>query len=327
MTPLVSIIVPVHNAAHLLEKTMGNIILQSLGTKQPGAVEVILIDDASTDSSPALLMSLKQQFPTVVNLKLLEKNGGVGAARNEGLDLAKGEYVCFIDCDDMIDHTFCEKLYAVSDGADIVECYYYDEENKGFVTTVPKECRGVMLDDELHCLLLAQGGYVWGKLIKRSFLREHNMRFREEHLFEDVDFSALLYARAEKINFVEEPLFIYKETEGGATDKLNKQIYFDKIIEGVYAMDNALKPLPNYKAIRPGAEVIYTLFLQRAMSNVYMARDTGALTKEMDRQLMRHVKTAYRELIKTPLTENPYMKYQALSKDRLKDLRRAIEKG
>ena len=358
----VSLIVPVYNAAHLLLNTLGNMILQSLGTKEEGSFEAIFIDDASTDASADILRSLEAQYPDIVRLKVLDKNGGQGAARNIGLDLARGEYIAFVDCDDMIDPMYCEKLYAAAtppsaaqtplrsrnsppdcftvgaeptsagrhaplerggEKADIIECYYYDEAEKRFVCTVPEDCRGAV-NDVQRCKLVAEGGFVWGKLIRRAFLTDNNMRFREGDILEDVDFSTELYARVQVIEAVEEPLYIYKDNAGSSTKKKGGQIFFETIIRGVEEMFVRMKTLDNYEAVKPGAEAVYLVYYSKALEEVEGLKATGFLDGETERQLIRTMRRSYRGVITLKIEENPYAIRQ-LPADRLERLSAVFE--
>lgn len=100
----VSIVVPVYNAQNTLDKCVNSILSQSLND-----VEILLINDGSKDSSPALCDAYAQKYK---NIKVFHKeNGGVSSARNLGIEMAEGEFVGFVDSDDYIDSTMFEKLY------------------------------------------------------------------------------------------------------------------------------------------------------------------------------------------------------------------------
>ena len=103
----VSVIVPVYNAAKTLAPCLGNLVHQTL----PG-LELILVNDASTDGSDTILAACEQQFPENIILINLEENLGPGGARNVGLSYASGEYIGFVDSDDLADPTMFETLYA-----------------------------------------------------------------------------------------------------------------------------------------------------------------------------------------------------------------------
>ena len=115
--PLVSIIVPIYNVEDYVEKAVTCILEQDYKN-----IEVILIDDCSTDKS----LKIVKQFKKYENVQLItnHKNGGAAYARNRGLDIAKGEYIGFIDPDDFIDKNYYSSLIesAIKEDADIVIC-------------------------------------------------------------------------------------------------------------------------------------------------------------------------------------------------------------
>ena len=103
----VSVIVPVYNVEKYLRQCLDSIINQTLKE-----IEILCINDGSTDSSPEILKEYEEKDSRIKIIN--KKNAGLSAARNQGLELAKGEYVSFIDSDDWINETFCEALYTAA---------------------------------------------------------------------------------------------------------------------------------------------------------------------------------------------------------------------
>lgn len=103
--PKISVIIPVYNSERYLSKTLDSIVNQSLSD-----IEVICVDDGSTDESINILKEYLNK-PCQLKIISLSKNFGVAFARNVGLKEASGEYICFVDSDDYISLDFCEKLY------------------------------------------------------------------------------------------------------------------------------------------------------------------------------------------------------------------------
>lgn len=126
MEPLISVIVPVYNVEKYLRKCVGSIIDQTLKD-----IEIILVDDGSTDNSPKILDDYAKKDKRI---KVIHKeNGGQGSARNTGLDIARGKYIGFVDADDWIDLNMYEELYKdiVENNSDISVCSrkIFDENN------------------------------------------------------------------------------------------------------------------------------------------------------------------------------------------------------
>ena len=117
--PLLSIIVPVYDVERYLPKCIDSILAQTFTD-----FELILVEDGSPDNCPALCDAAAARDARIRVIH--QKNGGLSAARNAGLDTARGEWVAFVDSDDTITPDFCEKLYAaVQDtGAQMVVCNY-----------------------------------------------------------------------------------------------------------------------------------------------------------------------------------------------------------
>ena len=118
--PEISIIIPVFNVEQYLKQCLDSIVSQDCSS-----IEVILIDDGSTDGSATLC---KDYANTYNYIKFLHKeNGGVSSARNMGLQHAKGEYVAFIDSDDYVTPDYLESLYKLLNHsqADVAQCGHY----------------------------------------------------------------------------------------------------------------------------------------------------------------------------------------------------------
>lgn len=204
MEPLVSVIVPAHNAAPWLERCLGSLLGQTLER-----LEVIVVDDASTDATAAIADAWAARWPERVRLLRLERNRGAGAARNAGLAVAAGRYAGFADVDDTQEPAMYAALVAAAEsaGAQVTVCGL----RKVFADGAP---------DEVHlpapgmspAALLAHDELmppVWNKLFLRSFLESADIRFPDTRVSEDMAFVFKALASAGTVACVPEAFYNY----------------------------------------------------------------------------------------------------------------------
>lgn len=211
--PAVTVVVPVYNVKQYLTECVESLARQSLSD-----IEVLLINDGSTDGSGDLAETLAAAHP---HIRIFHKpNGGLSDARNYGIERATGEYIGFVDSDDWVDSEMFEKLYRRSQktGADIVVCGGL----KHFQTTgqsAPIKIRGNIGNFGLSVtqspeILYASHSMACNKIFRRELFERH--RFPVGQWFED---SAVVYnimASAEKIECVPEQLYHYRFMRNGA---------------------------------------------------------------------------------------------------------------
>lgn len=217
-----SIIVPVYNVENYIRKCIKSIINQTLKD-----IEIIVVNDGSTDSSIEKIVDLIEKNN---NIKILnKKNGGLSSARNEGLKIAKGEYVAFVDSDDWIAKDMYEKLYnlACENNADIVQCDYinaYSEDdyikvdNKEYINKYTGEQVLHHLYDERFIKTVV----VWNKIYRRNLF--DNISFPEGKLHEDEFTTYKLIHKSKNIINTSLAMYFYRQREGSImTSKFNVQ--------------------------------------------------------------------------------------------------------
>ncbi|WP_321972812.1 glycosyltransferase family A protein [Paratractidigestivibacter sp.] len=189
--PLVSVVVPVYNSEKYICRCLDSI----LGQTYPN-IEVICVDDGSSDDSAAILDRYSVQDPARV-IVVHQVNAGAAAARNNGVALACGKYLTFADNDDWLDADFVGELLeaALSSGADVV-CSGYrrpDESGKIVLEAKPRP------DDEW-------GPYVaeaaWAKLYRTDFIRDNHIEFLSTNILEDLYFSLPAVELANKVEVI-----------------------------------------------------------------------------------------------------------------------------
>lgn len=190
-----SIIVPVYNVLPYIRQCLDSLVGQSIGD-----FEILLVDDGSSDGTAAVLEEYRDRYPELIRLRRVD-NGGQGRARNFAIPEARGEFLGFIDSDDTIAPDMYEKLVARAEetGADVVVCDWLARYDDGREEVLPA------------CVQehpLASAGSACNKIFRRELVGE--LRFPVGLWYEDFYFSAMMLIRAKKVEYVREPLYIYR---------------------------------------------------------------------------------------------------------------------
>ena len=215
---LVSIIVPVHNGERFLPQCMDSILGQTYEN-----LEIICVDDGSTDATPGLLADYAARDDRV--RILAQKNAGPGPARNRGIDAATGEYLTFFDADDWCEPTLIESAIERIEetGADMVVFPYnvFDQRiGQSFYAdwaVLPDKfaTQPFCWKDNPNWAFRALQNLPWNKFLRRDFVERNGLRFEEDvFLTEDLMFSAPAIIRAQRIACVTEPLIFHREGTG-----------------------------------------------------------------------------------------------------------------
>lgn len=217
--PIISVIVPVYNVEKYLEKCLNSLVNQTLKD-----IEIIAINDGSTDSSLKVLERYSKKYK---NIKIINKNNnGQGSARNDGIKISEGEYVTFVDSDDWVSLNMCELLLdaATKENADLVFANYIKVENE---MEYKANIYGLEYKDNVKKYLLTQSGPCH-KLIKTEIIKKNNLYFPELRAYEDIAVVPAWGLAAKKIAHVNEYVYYYL-TRPGSTMK--QQEYNNKLDE------------------------------------------------------------------------------------------------
>lgn len=213
MNPKVSVIIPIYNVEKYIEKCLNAVINQTLKE-----VEIIIIDDGSTDTSGIISGKISQIDTRIILVK--NTNCGVSKSRNQGLELARGEYVVFLDSDDYIEEDMLRKMYLVAEklSCEVIQCNYAIDNNGKYKKVYQNIVENKLLKkDEIVKYLKQQlitgslTTYVWDKMYKRDFLQKNNLIFREElDMFEDWYFIMDLVTCLKRFAFISDNLYYYR---------------------------------------------------------------------------------------------------------------------
>jgi len=249
---LVSVIVPVYNAVATLERCIHSILNQTYHN-----LEIIMVDDASTDSSREMMLKLEQTDPERIMVICNDVNLGAGGARNIALEYANGDYLAFVDSDDYVHSSFIKLLVEEIErgGHDFVDCGYFDERKDDAILHTKRDTRGE-LSDEAKCKLIAEGGYLCTKLFKRELFYDNGIRYREKCILEDLELLIELTAYAKSIGAVEETLYWYTATPNSSSQSQPTPAYVQNMYDAMKAAIGLKERIPNYESLRPGIEYV-----------------------------------------------------------------------
>lgn len=209
MSKLISVIIPVYNTAEYLDKC-----LESISNQTYENLELIVVDDGSTDDSPRICdeWAGKDKRFNIIH----QKNAGQSAARNKGIDVAKGDYLAFVDSDDYVSEDYMLKLYETlqQNDADISVCAYY--EHKDGQTRVLGPVDNYSMDRNMALEKLVENkefqSFFWTCLFKKELFND--VRLPVGRNYEDLAVIYKLFYNAQKVCSTNEPLYHYQKRVG-----------------------------------------------------------------------------------------------------------------
>ena len=205
--PEISVIVPVYKVEKYLNECIDSILAQTFTD-----FELILVDDGSPDGCPALCDAAAQRDDRVRVVH--QKNRGLSGARNAGLDIARGEWIAFVDSDDVIDKTYLEKLYCAGkqSGAEIVACNLLFMQEDGSPCRYQEQplCTEILSQDEaIHRMRLTPLIQATTRLHRRDILE--GIHFPVGKHYEDAFTTPEIFERVSTVACVEEKLYYYRQ--------------------------------------------------------------------------------------------------------------------
>ncbi len=247
MTPAISVIVPIYNTIQYLKHCVDSILRQSFQD-----LEIILVDDGSTDGSGALCDQYRSKHENIIVIH--KQNAGLGYARNSGIDAASGKYLAFVDSDDFVDGDFLYKLYTAAEKSDadcaVAGCtvVYAKKEVRSPCTTAERRIGA----DEMDDLLLGSFGSlpsskkdapygmsVWARLYRRELIEREHIRFvsEREYISEDILFNIDFLRHAKRAVLVPDVSYHYICTNPFSlssvyrSDRIETDLIFAKYLE------------------------------------------------------------------------------------------------
>lgn len=225
MNPLVSIIIPIHNVSGYIERCVNSVISQTYDN-----IELVLVDDVSTDDSIEKCESIIAKYNGPITFKIIhhEVNGGSSASRNTGTKAASGDYLFYIDSDDDISPDCIEKM---------VSCVIEDEKIEMVQGNYLKICgeekelgRSISVainnNDDARDLFFSKrilNDFIWNKLLKKSFVISNGLYNREGIINQDLLWNYYLTKSLNKARILDDVTYYYRIRPGSIVTGSSKK--------------------------------------------------------------------------------------------------------
>lgn len=258
MSVSVSVIVPVYNVEKYLDECLSSLVNQTLSE-----LEIIVVNDGTKDNSQSIIDHYVKQYPNKV-VSLIKENGGLGDARNYGIPYAKGEYIGFVDSDDIVHLEMVEKMFnkAKLEDSDLVLCdleYFYETSSEKMV----KEGLVQIENIDVNKTVFLSPLFAWNKLYRKSLFIESGLKYPIGLWYEDIPVTVPFFTLAKKISYVHETLIYYRQRSTsimGSVDNPKVKDIFD-------IMHLCLNYFKDHNLLETYHDELEFLFLEHLMLN------------------------------------------------------------
>ncbi|MBE8955105.1 MAG: glycosyltransferase [Quinella sp. 2Q5] len=282
--PAVSVIIPLYNAARYVADALESLLAQSLKN-----FEVIVVDDCSTDNSVAVVESYRERFGGRLKIFSMPTNSGNGGLpRNKGIKLSRGEYVFFVDADDLITPTALEELYAPAKNfdadvvyierhfeacADLSEIYIAAPPHKNLVTAPTLESDD--LSERVRALIAERFTLAtWSKFVRRDLLIDREIFFPHVKVSEDDIWTYALIFHARRLLRVPNVVYVWRLSENSSlrTERTPRQtltLWLDPLVRGIKILDDFMGGLEFFRRNVQYRCAVLEFFAHTKMARVY----------------------------------------------------------
>ncbi len=305
----VSVIVPCYNAEQFLTRCLDSLVNQTLE-----GIEIICVNDASPDNGIAILRDYETRYPNVVVIDLKE-NVRQGGARNRGIEIARGEYIGFVDADDWVDLQMFEKLYnkAKETKVEVVSCDYEIVNQLGRIQLgkLPdrSDIYGTITEQTRPEVILTTGS-ICCKLIRRDLLERNHLRFPEQIFYEDNCFNTILGVVLETYAHLPQSLYYYFDNSDSTTRKRNSM----RIADRFKSLDLQLDYMQSKGLELKYASVINYIVIRTLFNTVTSYLGTS---DEPDRKVLYEVHKRLKLQVVPENGRNPYVGRLFSSREKL----------
>ena len=260
----IAVIIPTYNVEEYIEKAMLSIINQ----KFSGEIELIIIDDCSTDLTVERINKVINEHKNF-NIKFLQQKQNMrqGTARNRGIKECNSTYIIFLDGDDFFDNNALQTMFvkAENENCDFVICdwaYYYEDKGVVYVNNEKFMNNNILEEEDCEDLLSAGSFFTVNKLYRKEFLVENNIYYGEGYIYEDLEFYMDVAQKATRIGLVQNPFYKVR-VNYTSTTKTNTESN-EHVNSFLKAIDATLKKFQPRKEIT--RYFLYRYLLTRALN-------------------------------------------------------------
>ena len=216
MKPIISVIIPCYNSENTLERSIKSVINQSIGFEN---IELILFDDASTDSTSNIIKKYSNNYENIIPIFSKKNSGFPGKGRNAGINVSNSEYIMFMDNDDEYEKHICENLYneLIESNADLVSSSYINIDEISS-TKVQTTCNfGQLIDNKIIFLedntIYFLHRMIWTCIFRKDIIQKNNIKFPEDNLAEDVYFMIYYLLNSKKVVYLNKYYGLYRHVQ------------------------------------------------------------------------------------------------------------------
>ncbi|MDD3392064.1 MAG: glycosyltransferase family 2 protein [Bacilli bacterium] len=293
----VSIIIPIYNTASFLKKCLDSVVNQTYKN-----LEIILINDGSTDNSLEICQNYHQNYDNIIVID--QQNAGQGKARNVGINNATGDYLMFVDSDDWIAQTMIEDMYEASlDGkidivvTDLIKVK--DGKEQRYKNIIE------FTNDNRENLIISHPGPV-AKMIKKELIVKNKLFFLENKIYEDLAVMPLIALKAESVVYLKRAYYYYLIRENST---MKKKIFSNKL-DDIFTVMNYLDSNIDHVLYKNELEYLYTEHLLYSASLRYLQYKEG---KSRLKKINAEIKQKYPCFYKNELFKKRNLKFRFIT--------------
>lgn len=296
----VSIIVPVYNVASYLERCLNSLVSQTLKD-----IEIILVNDGSTDNSEEIIKKYTKKDKRIIYLT--KENGGQSSARNYGFKYANGEYIGYVDSDDWVSIDMYKKMYSLAkkNDADMVICSFFKAWDNGKLVRMS----GLLSkSDDIKKNYIMSNPCPWNKIYKKEILNDKH--WPEGMIYEDYAANPLLVTKLNKIEYLDQELYYYYIRDNSTMNMNSFNPKFYDILKATKYLTERIKKGDQYKNYIEEYE--YTI-ISNLLRDPYFRLKNIEGSRELFNKIIAFIKQEYPNFMKNKYIQKESHKYRLIT--------------